>query len=47
MGMVTKSSGWTQERIKINEKGLAAVKAQQEKMGHNVDSGINVHMDRS
>ena len=38
--------GWTIKGIKINEKGLAGVKVQQEKMGHNVESGMDVHMDR-
>ena len=39
--------GWTGERININKKVLVATKVQQDKMGYNVESGIDVHMDRS
>ena len=34
--------GWTGEKIRINEKGLATVKEQREHMGHNVQSGMDV-----
>ena len=38
MGMSPRT-GWTREKIKINEKGLVAIKAQQEHMEHNLETG--------
>ena len=35
------------ERININKKVLLSTKAQQDQMGYNVESRIDVHMDRS
>ena len=41
MGMITKGKMDMRE-IQINKKGLAVVKSQQEKMVHNIESGIDV-----